>query len=252
MRRKIAAGNWKMNTSKADAIELVKGIQQGVENTASHHDVIFFPPFTHIQNISEITTGNFYTGAQNCSQFDKGAYTGEISTDMLKVIGCKHVIIGHSERRSIFGESHDVLREKTNTVLKNGMTVVFCIGETLEEREAENQYKVVEKQLVDSLFQVEKKDFDHVIIAYEPVWAIGTGKTATPEQAQDMHAYIRALLKEYKGETVAMHTSILYGGSVSATNAKELFSQPDIDGGLVGGASLKVDDFVTIIKSLPS
>jgi len=252
MRKKIAAGNWKMNTIPDEGKQLVKNIMDRISSLAPHQEVYFFPPFTHIASIAEITSrSNFYTGAQNCSQFEKGAYTGEISLSMLKAINANHVIIGHSERRSIFGENYETLKEKSSAVINAGMTLIFCCGETLEERENEQHYKVIDKQLSGSLTHLSKEELKNVVIAYEPVWAIGTGKTASPEQAQDMHAYIRALLKEYYDETIAMNTSILYGGSVNAANAKELFGQPDIDGGLVGGASLKAEEFIEIIKALP-
>lgn len=251
MRKKIAAGNWKMNTTPDEGKNLVKNIMEGIDSLPSHQEVYFFPPFTHITQIAELTSrSNFYTGAQNCSQFEKGAFTGEISIGMLKSIGANHVIIGHSERRSIFGESYETLKEKSSAVVKAGMTLVFCCGESLEERESGQLYKVIEAQLKGSLTHLSKEQMKNVVIAYEPVWAIGTGKTASPEQAQDMHAFIRTLLKENFDETVATQTSILYGGSVNAANAKELFSQIDIDGGLVGGASLKAEEFITIIKAL--
>jgi len=252
MRKKIAAGNWKMNTTPEEGKNLVKSIMDGNIQLHDNHEVYFFPPFTHIASIAEVTSrSNFYTGAQNCSQFEKGAYTGEISIGMLKAIGANHVIIGHSERRSIFGESYETLKEKSSAVVNAGMTLVFCCGESLEERESEQLYKVIEAQLKGSLTHLSKTQMKNVVIAYEPVWAIGTGKTASPAQAQDMHAFIRTLLKENFDDTVAAETSILYGGSVNAANAKELFSQTDIDGGLVGGASLKAEEFIEIIKALP-
>jgi triosephosphate isomerase len=252
MRKKIAAGNWKMNTTPEEGKQLVSKIIDHSPDLHTHQEVIFFPPFTHIASIAGTTSKkSFYTGAQNCSQYEKGAYTGEISIAMLKAIQATHVIIGHSERRSIFGESFEVLKEKSSAVIEAGLTLVFCCGETLEERENEQHYHVIDRQLQGSLTHLNKEDMKNVVIAYEPVWAIGTGKTASPEQAQDMHAYIRALLAEYFNETTAQATSILYGGSVNAANAKELFSQADIDGGLVGGASLKAEEFIEIIKALP-
>jgi len=252
MRKKIAAGNWKMNTTPEEGKKLVKNIMDGISSMKDHQEIYFFPPFTHIASIVEITSRpNFYTGAQNCSQFEKGAYTGEISLGMLKAIGANHVIIGHSERRSIFGESYETLKAKSSAVIASGATLVFCCGETIEERESDNHFKVIDAQLNGSLTHLTKEQMKNVVVAYEPVWAIGTGKTASPEQAQDMHAYIRSLLKEYFDETTSEETPILYGGSVNATNAKELFSQADIDGGLVGGASLKAEEFIEIIKALP-
>jgi triosephosphate isomerase len=252
MRKKIAAGNWKMNTTPEEGKQLVKSIIAGSPELKNHQEVYFFPPFTHIASIVEATNKkNFYTGSQNCSQFEKGAYTGEVSTTMLKSMKANHVIIGHSERRSIFNESYETLKEKSSAVINAGMILIFCCGETLKERESNNQYKIVQEQLEKSLFLLSPENFKNTVIAYEPVWAIGTGKTASPAEAQDMHAFIRSLLKEKYNEAVATQTSILYGGSVNAANAKELFSQLDIDGGLVGGASLKADEFIEIIKALP-
>lgn len=252
MRKKIAAGNWKMNTTLQDGVQLVTDIKKKSPALHAHQEVLFFPPSTHLGVVAlECNQKNFFAGAQNCSQFDKGAYTGEISTDMIKAIKGSHVIIGHSERRSIFGENFSTLKEKSTKVIEAGLTLVFCCGETLTERESNNHYNVVKEQLELSLFHLSKEQMKMVVIAYEPVWAIGTGKTASPAEAQDMHAFIRALLKEKYDETIATQTSILYGGSVNAANAKELFGQPDIDGGLVGGASLKVDEFTSIIQALP-
>ncbi len=251
MRKKIAAGNWKMNTTLQDGVQLVTEIKKKSPALHAHQEVLFFPPTTHLGVVAlECNQKNFFAGAQNCSQFEKGAYTGEISTDMIKAVKASHVIIGHSERRSIFGENYSTLKEKSTKVVEAGLTLVFCCGETLNEREANNQYTIVE-QLESSLFHLNKDQMKSVVIAYEPVWAIGTGKTATPTEAQDMHAFIRGLLKEKYDDTVANQTSILYGGSVNAANAKELFGQPDIDGGLVGGASLKTDEFTAIIEALP-
>lgn len=252
MRKKIAAGNWKMNTTVNDAISLVQDIVKESPVLKEHQEVYFFPPFTHLAQVADtISMPNFYAGAQNCSQYDKGAYTGEVSTGMLAAINARHVIIGHSERRTLFGETYEVLKAKSSAVINAGMTLVFCCGELLQERESNNQYNVVKEQLESSLFHLSKSELKKVVIAYEPVWAIGTGKTASPAEAQDMHAFIRALLKEHYDETISMQTSILYGGSVNASNAAELFAQKDIDGGLVGGASLKVAEFIEIIKALP-
>jgi len=251
MRKKIAAGNWKMNTNLQEGVQLVTEIKKNAPALHAHQEVLFFPPTTHLGIVAlECNQKNFFAGAQNCSQFDKGAYTGEVSTDMIKAVKATHVIIGHSERRSIFGENYQTLKEKSTKVIEAGLTLIFCCGETLNERENNNHYHIVKEQLLSSLFHLTKEQMKMVIIAYEPVWAIGTGKTASPAEAQDMHGFIRALLKEHYDETVATQTSILYGGSVNAANANELFSQPDIDGGLVGGASLKVDEFTTIIKAL--
>lgn len=252
MRKKIAAGNWKMNTTIEDAIPLVEQILTGSPELKSHQEVYFFPPFTHIHAVNQqLNKPNFFCGAQNCSSYEKGAYTGEISLAMLAAIGANHIIIGHSERRSLFHEDVETLKAKSSAVINAGMTLVFCCGETLAERESNNHFKVVQEQLEKSLFHLDSASMKKVVIAYEPVWAIGTGKTASPADAQDMHAFIRSLLKEKYNETIAMETSILYGGSVNAANAAELFAQKDIDGGLVGGASLKANEFIEIIKALP-
>jgi triosephosphate isomerase len=251
MRKKIAAGNWKMNTTLQEGVQLVNEIIKKSPSLHAHQEVLFFPPFTHLGVVAlECNGKNFFAGAQNCSQFEKGAYTGEISTNMIKAIKGSHVIIGHSERRSIFGENYSTLKEKSTTVINAGMTLVFCCGETLNERESNNHYNIVKEQLTSSLFHLSKEQLKQTVIAYEPVWAIGTGKTASPAEAQEMHAFIRSLLNEKYNETIANQTSILYGGSVNAANAKELFSQPDIDGGLVGGAALKAEEFIAIIQAL--
>ncbi len=252
MRKKIAAGNWKMNTTIQEGVQLVTDIKKKSPSLHAHHEVVFFPPATHLGVVAlECNGKNFFAGAQNCSQFEKGAYTGEISTSMIKAVKATHVIIGHSERRSIFGENYETLKDKSTAVINAGLTLVFCCGETLSERETNQQHTIVKEQLDSSLFHLTADQLKNVVIAYEPVWAIGTGKTASPSEAQDMHLFIRNQLKEKYSDTVADQTSILYGGSVNAANASELFSQPDIDGGLVGGASLKPEEFVTIIQALP-
>jgi triosephosphate isomerase (TIM) len=252
MRKKIVAGNWKMNTSLQEGIALAMEINklvktgQKLESTG----VIIAPPFTHLSEINKvIDTEKICLAAQNCSWEEKGAYTGEISVGMLKSLGCKAVIIGHSERRSYFKEDNQILCKKVKLVLQNDMKPVYCCGELLDERESNRQFEVVKQQIVEGLFSFSKEEFLKIRIAYEPVWAIGTGKTATPAQAQEMHAYIRSLIKEKYGNEVAENTTILYGGSCNAANAKELFSNPDVDGGLIGGASLKASDFMTIINS---
>jgi triosephosphate isomerase len=252
MRKKIAAGNWKMNTLPQEGNDLIKNIITGCASLKPGQQVYFFPPFTHLgAMVGAITQPDYYIGAQNCSQFAKGAYTGEVSLSMLKSVGTQAVIIGHSERRSIFGENFETLKEKSTAVINEGLTLFFCCGETLDERENGTHYQVIEEQIKGSLAHVAVENMARVVIAYEPVWAIGTGKTASPEQAQDMHAHIRKLVNTYFNPTVANEISILYGGSVNAANAKALFSQPDIDGGLVGGASLKADEFIEIIQALP-
>ncbi|MEQ9402226.1 MAG: triose-phosphate isomerase [Cyclobacteriaceae bacterium] len=251
MRKQIVAGNWKMNTNlnegKKLASEVINMVETEVRNNA---EVILIPPFIHLTGIhSLIGSANIFLGAQNCHQNESGAYTGEVSAAMLKAADITHVIIGHSERREYFKEFDALLAEKINQVLKNEMTPIFCCGERLESREAGTQETVVEEQVQGALFHLSKEEIAKVVIAYEPVWAIGTGKTASAEQAQEMHAFIRAILTEKYSSEVADNISILYGGSVKPDNAKELFSQPDVDGGLIGGASLKSRDFTDIIKA---
>lgn len=252
MRKKIAAGNWKMNTSLQDGIELAKKIQQFATHFDSHNKgIILGTPFTHISSVVSVVDPNkISVAAQNCAAWEKGAYTGETSAEMIASTGANSVIIGHSERRQYFHEDNNTLLTKTRLCLKNNLQPIFCCGELLEERESNNQFIVVGEQLNEGLFALNPEDFSKVIIAYEPVWAIGTGKTASPAQAQEMHAFIRSLITEKYGSQIANETSILYGGSCNAGNAKELFSQNDVDGGLVGGASLKAEEFIEIINAL--
>ena len=212
--------------------------------------VILAPPFTHLAGVAKSVEGTkIEVSAQNCASEPKGAFTGEVSPEMIASTGAKYTIIGHSERRALFHEDDATLNKKTNLALENGLSPIFCCGESLEEREANKQSEVVRTQLADGLFSLSEEDFRKAIVAYEPVWAIGTGKTATPEQAQEMHKFIRDLIAEKYGEQVANDTTILYGGSCKPSNAKELFSNPDVDGGLIGGASLKADDFFGIISA---
>ena len=246
MRKKIVAGNWKMNTAPREGVELVRSIINGLKEVSSDVSVIVAPPFTHLSSIrNEIQESRVALSAQNCADHLKGAYTGEVSVSMLAAIGCEYVILGHSERREYYGEDSAILTEKINLVLTNGLIPIFCVGEKLSQREDGTYFTVVADQLSSVLFGLDPKEFANVVIAYEPVWAIGTGKTATAEQAQDMHLFIRSRLREHFGD-IADNTAILYGGSVNASNAQDLFSQPDIDGGLIGGASLKADDFIKI------
>lgn len=251
MRRKIIAGNWKMNTTKEEAqiltSEVVNIINDEVNNDAL---VVLCTPFVHLSTVKSLLPSGkrFFIGAQNCSQHDAGAYTGEVSAAMLKSFGVDFVIIGHSERREYFKEDHQMLAQKVDQVLKNGMEVIFCCGEVLDERESGKQNEVVATQLKESLFHLSAEEFAKVVIAYEPVWAIGTGKTASSEQAQEMQAYIRSLVAEKYGSQVADDTTIQYGGSMKPGNAQELLAQPDVDGGLIGGASLKSRDFAEIVK----
>jgi triosephosphate isomerase (TIM) len=252
MRKQIAAANWKMNCTYQQAENLLDDILNSKIELKKHQQVIFAVPFPYlIMANSEIADEeNYYVAAQNCYSNKSGAYTGEVSAEMLQSIGIQHCIIGHSERREYFKEGNDMLAEKINICLEYEITPIFCCGEPLSVREAEVQNDFVQVQLQESLFHLSEIDIQRIIIAYEPIWAIGTGKTATTAQAQEMHAYLRSLLGTKYGFMVADNISILYGGSVKAGNATELFSCPDVDGGLVGGASLIAADFVSIIKSL--
>ena len=248
-RKNIVAGNWKMNKNYQEGSELAQAIVNKLSPTSTH--VVFGTPYIHLRNVSKTTSGisNVHLAAQNCHQEEKGAYTGEISAAMLASVPVDYVILGHSERREYFGEDAALLAQKVDIVLANGMQPIFCCGEKLEIREANGQEALVGAQIKDALFHLSAEAFSKIVIAYEPVWAIGTGVTASPEQAQEMHAFIRGLIREKYGETIADETTILYGGSVKPANAKELFANPDVDGGLVGGASLKADDFIAIINS---
>lgn len=252
MRKQIAAANWKMNLTYLEGQQLLSDIMEHDLGSKENHEVIFAVPFPYLIMAKEktIVLKNYYIAAQNCSNKKSGAYTGEISVDMLNSINIKHCIIGHSERREYFNESNLDLSEKTDLLLSAEMTPIFCSGEPLAIREAGTQNDYVAKQLKESLFHLSFEDIKKVVIAYEPIWAIGTGKTATTEQAQEIHAYLRSVIAEQYGAEVADEVSILYGGSVKPGNAKELFSCPDVDGGLVGGASLVAIDFIEIIKAL--
>jgi triosephosphate isomerase (TIM) len=248
MRKNIVAGNWKMNKNLQEGIELAKDVCG--KSIASNVTVILCPPFIHLSEVSKaITNKSVFLGAQNCADKVSGAYTGEVSAEMVKSTGATFVILGHSERRAYYGETNSILAEKTKLVLANGLTPIFCIGEVLAEREAGKHFDVVKKQLSESLFELSAEEFSKIVIAYEPVWAIGTGKTASPEQAQEIHKVIREHIASKYGAPVADNTSILYGGSCNAANAKQLFSNPDVDGGLIGGAALKADDFIAIANS---
>jgi triosephosphate isomerase len=251
MRKKIVAGNWKMNTDLNEGILLSKEVNKfGTEHSFLHTGIILCPPFTHITEvIKNINSHKISVSAQNCSSEPKGAFTGEVSAAMLKSIGCSHCLVGHSERRTYFNEDNTTLNKKVMLLLQNNIIPIYCCGEVLKEREEGKLFDVIKQQITDGLFNLSETDFMKVIIAYEPVWAIGTGVVASPEQAQEMHAYIRDLIIQKYGIEVAQNTTILYGGSCNAANAKVLFSQQDIDGGLIGGASLKADDFCKIITS---
>ncbi|WP_410220813.1 triose-phosphate isomerase [Pedobacter sp.] len=250
MRKNIVAGNWKMNLDYQEGVSLFSEIINMVRDERKGDQVaVICAPFIHINSLAQLSSGVVKIGAQNCHQSESGAYTGEISAKMISSTGAEYVIIGHSERRQYFAESNAVLAEKTNIALKHQLKPIFCIGETLDERENGSYFHVIEKQLEEGLFHLSPEQFAHVVLAYEPVWAIGTGLTATPEQAQDIHAFIRNKVDVKYGFNIADDTSILYGGSCNPKNAAELFAQKDIDGGLIGGASLKSRDFVDIVKT---
>lgn len=252
MRKQIAAANWKMNCTYQQAEKLLTDVLKANIELAPHHQVMFAVPFPYlIMTNSEVAEEtNYFAAAQNCYNKASGAYTGEVSAEMLQSIGIQYCVIGHSERREYFSESNQMLAEKVDRCLENGITPIFCCGEPLPIREADTQNSYVETQLRESLFHLNKQQLSNIIIAYEPIWAIGTGRTASAQQAQEMHAHLRNVLKAQFGSAVADEISILYGGSVKANNARELFSCPDVDGGLVGGASLLADDFREIIRSL--
>ena len=251
MRKNIAAGNWKMNLTLEEGQTLVSGILEKVGTLAKDTQLIFSPSYPYLSAIKSIVgdSSNVFVASQNIHQEVKGAYTGEVSGPMLNSIGITHCIIGHSERRQYFGEGNALLAKKIDQALAHGLVPIYCIGETLDQREAGQTLEVNKAQLSEGAFHLEADSFSTLIIAYEPVWAIGTGKTASPEQAQEVHEFIREQIADKYGEEVAEGTSILYGGSVKPANASELFAQKDIDGGLVGGASLKVDDFAAIVQS---
>jgi triosephosphate isomerase len=250
MRRNIVAGNWKMNLSFELADDLVNDIAEKLDSVELNSDVVICPPFPYLELTSDLAQeSNFFAGAQNVASFDNGAYTGEVSSKMLASMNVDYCIVGHSERRKYFNETNQEIATKITKLLKDDIKPIFCLGEVLEERESGKHFDVVQKQLEESLFNLTSQEILNVVIAYEPVWAIGTGKTATSLQAQEMHAFIRSLLDKKYGNEVAEEISILYGGSCNAKNAKELFANKDVDGGLIGGASLKAEDFLAIIKS---
>jgi len=252
MRKQIAAANWKMNLNQQEAKDLLANILDKLPKLTDNQQVVFSVPAIYIPNAVKQIAGisNVFVAAQNCHQNTNGAYTGEISAPMYSSVGVNHIVIGHSERREYFAESDALLAEKVNAVLANNSTPIFCCGEPLAIREAETQNAFVENQLINSLFHLSSEQLLKVVIAYEPIWAIGTGKTASSAQAQEIHAFIRSVLATKYGADIADQISILYGGSVKAANAVELFSQPDVDGGLVGGASLIATEFTAIINAL--
>ncbi len=250
MRKNIVAGNWKMNNSLQEGLALATELEKALNGKTIHCDVVIGTPFIHLAPVAAaIDTKKIGVSAQNCADKASGAYTGEVSAAMVASTGAKYVILGHSERRAYYGETDAILKEKVLLALANGLTPIFCVGEVLDEREASRHFDVVKSQIENGLFHLPATEFAKIVIAYEPVWAIGTGKTATSDQAQEMHAFIRKTLTDKYGAAVADDTSILYGGSCNAGNAKELFANPDVDGGLIGGASLGVDKFLPIIEA---
>lgn len=253
-RTKIIAGNWKMNTTSQEASALIQALAESHSGWGlhDHKKVVIAPPFLYIQEAVAAfgKLSHLFVAAQNCSQYENGAYTGEVSADMLASVGAEYVLIGHSERREYFGETADILLAKIRLALSKGLTPVFCCGEPLGIREQGQTFAFIREQLETCIFQLPENEISQLVIAYEPIWAIGTGKTASPEQAQDVHAMIRAELSAKYSSGTAQGMTLLYGGSVNAKNAADLFSCPDIDGGLVGGASLQADNFITIIKAM--
>ncbi len=248
MRKKVIAGNWKMNNDISGSAELISGIINNIDFSRVNSDVIVCPPFTSLETASELVKNTpIKVGAQNMFFEDKGAFTGEISAAMLLSAGCDYVILGHSERRAIFNESNEWINKKIHKALSSGLKPIFCVGETLEERESGVMKDVLKKQITEGLTGVTSNQMEEVIVAYEPVWAIGTGKTASPEQAEEVHKFIRDLITEMYNKDVADNLVIQYGGSVKPNNAKELLSQPNIDGALIGGAALKAESFIDII-----
>ena len=249
MRRKIVAGNWKMNTMPAEGVELAKAVAAKRHEAGSNVELIVCPPFTHLSEVVKVTRGTgVAVGAQNCAAEEKGAYTGEVSAAMLASLGVEYVILGHSERREYYGETSETLNRKMAMAYANKLVPIYCVGEKLAEREAGKHFDVVGAQLREVVFNLTTEQFAHLIVAYEPVWAIGTGKTATSEQAEEIHAFIRKTLAEKFGEA-AENTPILYGGSCKPSNAPELFAKSDVDGGLIGGAALDADSFLGIAKA---
>jgi len=250
MRKKIIAGNWKMNNTLQESIGLINGIKSEISKLELKCDLIICPPFTSLQIANSlIKDSNIKLGAQNMFYEESGAFTGEISAPMLKSVGCEYVILGHSERRAIFGETDDLINKKIKKAIDSNLKPIFCVGETLEERENGITFDVINRQIVEGLKNISVDEINNVIIAYEPVWAIGTGKNATPEQAEEVHIFIRNLIKKIYNEEISNQIVIQYGGSVKPENAKDLLSQPNIDGALVGGACLKADSFAKIIKA---
>lgn len=250
MRKKIVAGNWKMNTTLSEGVGLAKDVNEALKKITPKCDVVICVPFTHLASVAGVIDSKLLgLGAENCADHVKGAYTGEISAEMVASTGADYVILGHSERRQYYGETSAILKEKVGLALANNLKPIFCIGEVLEQRENGSYLDVVKTQIEEALFELSASDFAKIILAYEPVWAIGTGKTATDEQAQEMHAHIRSIIAGKYGEEVADNTSILYGGSCKPSNAQALFAKPDVDGGLIGGAALDAESFMGIVNA---
>lgn len=248
MRKVIIAGNWKMNKTILEAIELVNGLKRELSEI-ENIDIVVIPPYTALSEISDMLSGsNIELGAQDVHWEEKGAFTGEVSPIMLKDLGIKYVIIGHSERRTYFGETNETVNKKVKSSIKGGLSPIMCVGECLEERESGKTFDVIKNHVEGGLKGISKEDILKIVIAYEPVWAIGTGRTATPEQAEETHKYIRELLRRMYDESIAEDLRIQYGGSVRPDNIKDLISQEDIDGALVGGASLEIEQFVPIVR----
>ncbi|RXJ45565.1 triose-phosphate isomerase [Gelidibacter gilvus] len=248
MRKNIVAGNWKMNNGLSETETLIRELKS--QNKIGDVEVMIAPSFTNLwQAFNSLKDSSIEVIAQNMHFAESGAYTGEVSATMIKSLGVKTVILGHSERRAYFNETDELLAKKVDAALKNEMRVIFCFGEELKDRKSENQEHIVEDQIKNALFHLDASAFKNIVLAYEPVWAIGTGETASPEQAQDMHAFIRKTLADKYGKDLADNMSILYGGSCKPSNAKEIFSKPDVDGGLIGGAALNADDFFAIVNS---
>lgn len=249
MRKKIVAGNWKMNQNAKETSQLINELKNNLPNTIA--EVIIAPSFVNLESASKQCEGTkISVAAQNMHQAEGGAFTGEVSADMLKSIGINTVILGHSERRQYFKENDALLALKVDTALKHEMRIIFCFGEELKERQNKQYFNVVENQLKDGLFHLDASVYSNIVLAYEPVWAIGTGETATPDQAEEMHDFIRDTLHRKYGSDVSENITILYGGSVKPDNAKEIFSKPNVDGGLIGGASLKANDFIAIVNGI--
>ena len=250
MRQKIVAGNWKMHKNAEETEDLLNELIDKLPNDVEAQ-IIVAPTFINLASaVDHLEFTNIGVAAQNMHQNESGAYTGEVSADMLKSVGVNIVILGHSERRAYFHETDAILAQKVTTALKHDMTVIFCFGEELKDRQNNQHFNVVENQLRDGLFHLENRDWEQIVLAYEPVWAIGTGETASPEQAQEMHEFIRETIRKRYGSDIAEDVSILYGGSVKPENAKEIFSKPDVDGGLIGGAALKANDFAAIVNAI--